>query len=143
MKCLIKAKNQNALALKEWKAQKGVVQLKYEGVKQAQEQQKEAIFKLADLKVTLDVCKEAVSSFEQKADTERLGGSSGVSTSFTDPDLDFTDPDLDSLMANFAPPATQHIGDCNGHVAIIEFQKRGAPHCHILTWMKNFEMSVA
>ena len=24
------------------------------------------------------------------------------------------------------------FGVCDGHIAVIEFQKRGAPHCHIL-----------
>ena len=27
---------------------------------------------------------------------------------------------------------------CDGYVAVIEFQKRGAPHRHMLVWMKNF-----
>ena len=31
------------------------------------------------------------------------------------------------------------FGDCDAHVAVIEFQKRGAPHCHILIWIKDFE----
>jgi len=36
----------------------------------------------------------------------------------------------------------EHIfGECDGHVAVIEFQKRGAPHCHMLIWIKNFEMT--
>ena len=30
------------------------------------------------------------------------------------------------------------FGDCDGHVAVIEFQKRGAPHCHMLIWIKDF-----
>ena len=30
------------------------------------------------------------------------------------------------------------LGDCDGYVAVVEFQKRGAPHCHILIWIKNF-----
>ena len=31
------------------------------------------------------------------------------------------------------------FGVCEGHIAVIEFQKRGAPHCHILIWIKDFE----
>ena len=34
------------------------------------------------------------------------------------------------------------FGECDGHVAVIEFQKRGAPHCHILIWLKNFVMTL-
>ena len=30
------------------------------------------------------------------------------------------------------------FGECDGHVHVIEFQKRGAPHCHMLIWIKNF-----
>ena len=30
------------------------------------------------------------------------------------------------------------FGVCDGHVAVIEFQKRGALHCHMLVWIKNF-----
>ena len=26
---------------------------------------------------------------------------------------------------------------CNGHVDVIEFQKRGAPHCQMLIWIKR------
>ena len=36
----------------------------------------------------------------------------------------------------------EHIfGQCDGHVAVIEFQKRGAPHCHMLIWLKDFDMT--
>ena len=31
------------------------------------------------------------------------------------------------------------FGVCDGHIKVIEFQKRGAPHCHILIWIKDFE----
>ena len=29
-------------------------------------------------------------------------------------------------------------GECDGIVAVIEFQQRGAPHCHMLFWIKGF-----
>ena len=32
-----------------------------------------------------------------------------------------------------------HIfGECIAHVCVIEFQKRGAPHMHLLVWIKDF-----
>ena len=33
------------------------------------------------------------------------------------------------------------FGKCIAHVAVIEFQKRGAPHSHILIWIENFDMT--
>ena len=33
------------------------------------------------------------------------------------------------------------LGLCVAHVAVIEFQKRGAPHCHMLVWIKDFYMT--
>ena len=33
------------------------------------------------------------------------------------------------------------FGECDAHVAVIEFQKRGAPHCHMLIWLKDFVMT--
>ena len=35
------------------------------------------------------------------------------------------------------------FGECDGHVAVIEYQKQGAPHCHMLIWNKNVEASPA
>ena len=33
-----------------------------------------------------------------------------------------------------------HIfGECIAHVCVIEFQKRGAPHMHLLIWIKDFD----
>lgn len=31
------------------------------------------------------------------------------------------------------------FGYCDGHITVIEFQKRGAPHCHMLIWIPGFE----
>lgn len=31
------------------------------------------------------------------------------------------------------------FGHCVAHVAVIEFQKRGAPHMHLLFWIENFD----
>ena len=31
------------------------------------------------------------------------------------------------------------FGECIAHVCVIEFQKRGAPHMHLLVWIKDFE----
>ena len=33
----------------------------------------------------------------------------------------------------------QVLGNQIAHIAVIEFQKRGVPHCHILIWIENFE----
>ena len=33
----------------------------------------------------------------------------------------------------------QVLGINIAHIAVIEFQKRGVPHCHILNWIENFE----
>ena len=33
----------------------------------------------------------------------------------------------------------QVLGVHIAHIAVIEFQKRGVPHCHILIWIENFE----
>lgn len=30
------------------------------------------------------------------------------------------------------------FGKCTGYVAVNEFQKRGAPHCHMLFWIEGF-----
>lgn len=35
------------------------------------------------------------------------------------------------------------FGKCKAHVHVIEFQKRGAPHAHILIWLENFAMTPA
>ena len=35
------------------------------------------------------------------------------------------------------------FGKSDGHVAVIEFQKRGVPHCHILIWIKGFVVTPA
>eukprot|EP00956_Cyclotella_meneghiniana_P038178 scaffold149794_cov40-Cyclotella_meneghiniana.AAC.3 len=35
----------------------------------------------------------------------------------------------------------QIFGECIAHVCVIEFQKRGAPHMHLLVWIKNFDQS--
>jgi len=33
------------------------------------------------------------------------------------------------------------FGICNGYVSSVEFQKRGAPHAHILIWLENFNIT--
>eukprot|EP00571_Detonula_confervacea_P014553 CAMPEP_0172308584 /NCGR_PEP_ID=MMETSP1058-20130122/9127_1 /TAXON_ID=83371 /ORGANISM="Detonula confervacea, Strain CCMP 353" /LENGTH=520 /DNA_ID=CAMNT_0013021029 /DNA_START=96 /DNA_END=1655 /DNA_ORIENTATION=- len=33
------------------------------------------------------------------------------------------------------------FGPCPAHLSSIEFQKRGAPHCHFLEWIKDFELT--
>ena len=33
------------------------------------------------------------------------------------------------------------FGKCNGYVSSVEFQKRGAPHVHIIIWLDNFQMT--
>ena len=33
--------------------------------------------------------------------------------------------------------AKECFGKCVGKVAVIEFQKHGAPHCHLLVWIKD------
>ena len=33
----------------------------------------------------------------------------------------------------------QFLGKHIAHIAVIEFQKRGVPHCHILIWIENFQ----
>ena len=33
----------------------------------------------------------------------------------------------------------QVLGKYQAHVDVIEFQKRGAPNCHILIWIENFD----
>ena len=33
------------------------------------------------------------------------------------------------------------FGKCNGYVSSVEFQKRGAPHVHIIFWLDNFHMT--
>ena len=30
------------------------------------------------------------------------------------------------------------LGKHKAHINVIEFQKRGVPHCHILIWIENF-----
>ena len=32
------------------------------------------------------------------------------------------------------------FGECEGHVVVINFQKRHAAHCHMLIWWKNLKM---
>ena len=34
----------------------------------------------------------------------------------------------------------QVLGNHISHIAVIEFQKRGIPHCHILIWIENFQI---
>ena len=33
----------------------------------------------------------------------------------------------------------QVLGKYQAHINVIEFQKQGAPHCHILIWIENFD----
>ena len=33
------------------------------------------------------------------------------------------------------------FGNCVTRVGVIEFQKRGAPHSHLLIWIKDFQPS--
>lgn len=33
----------------------------------------------------------------------------------------------------------EFFGHCVAHVAVIEFQKQGAPHMHLLFWIENFD----
>ena len=33
----------------------------------------------------------------------------------------------------------QVLGKYQVHIDVIEFQKRGAPHCHNLIWIENFD----
>ena len=33
----------------------------------------------------------------------------------------------------------QVLGKYQAHIDVIEFQKRGAPHCHIFIWIENFD----
>ena len=33
------------------------------------------------------------------------------------------------------------LGECDAHALVVEFQKRGAPHGHLLVWIKNFHMT--
>ena len=35
------------------------------------------------------------------------------------------------------------FGKCTAYVSAIKLQKRGAPHCHILIWVKNFDKTAA
>ena len=33
----------------------------------------------------------------------------------------------------------QVLGKYQAYIDVIEFQKRGAPHCHLLIWIENFD----